>query len=120
VPLVWLLVKEMKQRWVQSALFTLLPFAILLPWMLYNLHRTGEPVWTGSNGGILLYSSNHPGYDPIAHPEYLKYPIKNWLVPEIENKFWSKEMEGRRTQFWLSKQYTREFKNTSRITHCTS
>lgn len=106
-PLALLMVPGRK-KWLHALVFLLVPFAVLTPWMVRNKRLTGDPVWVSSNGGILLYAVNNPGYDPLKYPDYGKTPAVTWLNPAVEKRFWSKELAGHRTYHRLSALYQAE------------
>src|SRR6185295_18089438 len=94
--------------WAQAAIFLAVPFVVLVPWMMRNWRTTGDPVWVSSNGGMLFYAVNHPGYDPVKFPDYGLMPASEWHVPAIDERFWSAEFDGHRTTYRISKLYMAE------------
>ncbi|HPK01087.1 MAG TPA: glycosyltransferase family 39 protein [Candidatus Sumerlaeota bacterium] len=97
-----------ERRWLQATIFAAAPFLVLLPWLARNVLVTGDPVLVSSNGGVLLYAVNHPGYDPLVWPDYGVYPAAEWHAQPILDRFNSAEFDGRRTYYQLSKLYARE------------
>lgn len=74
----------------QAAVFLLVPFLVMSPWLVRNLIRSGDPVWVSSHNGILFHFSNRITLDSSR----VKYWETMWaherpgpLIPEIEQEF---------------------------------
>ena len=79
--LAWLLYSR-GRAWKQALILGVVPFLVLVPWLVRNLAVYGEPIWVNSNAGVHLWLANHPGLDAAATP-YIE-DQRGALIPEIE------------------------------------
>ncbi|MEO8362395.1 MAG: hypothetical protein ABI672_20375, partial [Vicinamibacteria bacterium] len=70
------------RAWKHAALLGIVPFLVLVPWLMRNLAVYNEPIWVNSNAGVHLWLANHPGLDAAATP-YIE-DQRSALIPEIE------------------------------------
>src|SRR5690606_6324985 len=67
-PVLWLWLWWQSRRqiqWWQYAMIVLIPMSMILPFTIRNYSIYGRILLLNSNGGYVLYASNHPntGYD---------------------------------------------------------
>jgi 4-amino-4-deoxy-L-arabinose transferase-like glycosyltransferase len=77
----WLLYSR-GRAWRNAAVLAIVPFLVLVPWLMRNLAVYDEPIWVNSNAGVHLYLANNPKLDAAKHP-YIEEQ-RGALIPEIE------------------------------------